>query len=222
MTSNSALKIYVEALFDGDVDTCESIARKFSPHDAMMIDEVVAADALVMFYRSLDTGATLKFAHMCALQQAPKCMTDREFFHGVGDLGKQFEGSDQDLALRLKVAKQHGYKPSRNDFYNPALARFPGDPEAFIPSTGGRGHVQKVLESRGQSAEGAVNVKGREAPPPQPKRLGDDIALAAAKKMAAENPELRRKSKRELISMAVEKHGAKKNSIKTPESYKQG
>ena len=99
---------------------------------------------------------------MLKSRSAPRCLTDVEFFGDVGTLSKQYEGEEGYLNQIVSNAKSHGYSPNPHDFYMGNLARFPGDPEAFIPPTGGRGHLKKVLQKRGLPCSGAVEVAGRE------------------------------------------------------------
>lgn len=161
-------------------------------------------------YVSTPTTAKQKarFAEMLALRSPPKAMTDREFFEGRGTLDKQFEGNQEALDRVIKPAMKRGYKPNPNDVYTPALAAYPGDPKAFVPATGGRGHIEKVIRDRGWSIEGAVNVKG-ERRPVKRKRLGDDLVKEEVCNMVRENPDLRKVSKWDLAAEAIHKHGNK-------------
>ena len=143
-------------------------------------------------------------------RRAPRCNTDSTFFAGVGTLANQFKARPQVLEQMVKNAKAHGYTPNVNDFYNPTLANFQGDPEAFIPASGGRGYVRALCEKRGTGCEGAVTVKARDAEPPPPKiRLAADLVAAKLLAHLTKHPEDRRKPRRELESMIVEKHGSK-------------
>jgi hypothetical protein len=160
-------------------------------------------------------GSTHMFAEMVALQRGPRIMTDSVFFAGQGDLLKQFQGDRAQLESRVALARKHGYNPGPSDIYNPNLARFPGDPEAWIPPSGGRAHIRKVLAKRGWGCQGAVELESRPNPPPKFKDLADDLAVEAAREMATRNPELRRLDKRELIAEARLKHSyQKKNPLK--------
>lgn len=79
-------------------------------------------------------GSSPRLADMLASRQAPALMTDAVFMQGHPEARK----------------------------YMPSLARFPGDPEAFVS---GRGDIDRVLRERGWGAEGAVNRKPRESVP---------------------------------------------------------
>jgi len=106
-----------------------------------------------------DDVADHRFAEMLALKQTPKCMTDREFFAGMGTLDQQFKHDPQHLKVITDAAKKQGYTPSPNDVYMPGVAKFPGDKDAFISPSGGRGQLRKAVEKHGTGGEGAVSVK---------------------------------------------------------------
>lgn len=158
-----------------------------------------------------DEGNSHRMAEMLAFQQAPRCNTDREFFEGVGTLAKQFEGDEKVLDQITRNSMKHGHKPNANDMYVSALAKFPGDPKAFVPASGGRGHVQEVCEQRGWACSGSVNVKSREAESaPKKVALGEDIVRSKIRQMVRNNPDNARKSYRELRESVIDKHGPKK------------
>ena len=99
---------------------------------------------------------------MLDAQSPPRSMTDVELFADVGTLDKQYRGEEQYLDSIVAGARKHGFNPNPHDFYMGNMARFVGDPEAFVPPTGGRGHIRKVCEQRGIPSSGAVNLAGRE------------------------------------------------------------
>lgn len=117
-------------------------------------------------YRSMvRKGTAPLLAEMLALRAAPRCLTDAVAGEGFHTLGQQFEGGaagKQALQHLVRCAKRHGYTPSASDHYDPFLARFTGDPEAFYKAEGMRGHIKKVCEKRGWSNDSVVKVKGRE------------------------------------------------------------
>ena len=78
-------------------------------------------------------------------------MTDREYFRGQGTLLDQFTGEEHILEAHIKQAKKDGYTPGINDVYNPMIANKPGDGKAFVPPTGGRGHIKRVCQERNQA-----------------------------------------------------------------------
>ena len=104
-------------------------------------------------------------------RQFPGLHTDDTFLSGRGSLSKQLGTQTQQV---VNAAKRHGYTPGVNDVYEPQLARFPGDPRAFLKHGSARGQVRRVCEAEGMSCSGSVNVKGRKVEAP-PVPLGDDI-----------------------------------------------
>jgi hypothetical protein len=161
-----------------------------------------------LYEQAKANGATDRLAEMLAAQQAPGARTDREFFRAHSTLDAQFK-VDRHLKHYVRQAKKAGYKPNINDVYLSQLARFPGDPEAFI--SGGRNQIRRVLEKRGWGCEGIVDVKPSQYQPEIPDiPLGADIIKETACEMVRENPDLAKKSKRELTEMVIDKHAPKK------------
>ncbi len=160
------------------------------------------------------TPATAKqkagFAEMLRHRSPPKALTDREFFEGLGTLDKQFDGDPEGLKRTVQAARRNGYKASPNDVYLPAIAEFQGDPLAFVPATGGRGHIEKVLKQRNMECDGVVTTK-RERQPVKRKRLGDDLVREGVCDMVRANPDLRKVNKFDLASEVINQHGSKEN-----------
>lgn len=166
--------------------------------------------AVKIYRKSIRQGNTPRFAEMVALRTPGGAVTDCSFLANRGTLGSQFAGDEQVLDQVVSNAKKAGYNPNANDVYLSQLASFPGDPKAFVPATGGRGHVQKVCEERGWACEGSVKVKAREPEKPvENVKLGTDLVESNVKKMVEKNPDLKRVNKRELRAEAIAKHGAK-------------
>lgn len=155
-------------------------------------------------------GSSPRLAEMLALRAPPRALTDRELFAGVGSLAKQFDGAEDQLNKLVKLAKKRGFKPGVNDFYNPMLAAFPGDPEAFIPPTGGRNHMRRLAEKRQMSLDGAVTVKKPEYREPTPDiPLQESYIREKMAAMVAADPQAAKADKRELRSEVIRKHAGK-------------
>lgn len=109
-------------------------------------------------------------AEMLAFQAPPQSKTDREFLRGHCN-GNQFEDTPWIGEAYKHLAQEAGVDPT-GKVYLGQLARFPGDPEAWIT---GRGDVQRLCEERGWQCSGAVNVKASplEASPEVP--IAEDI-----------------------------------------------
>lgn len=162
-----------------------------------------------LYFKLRRTGNSHRFADMVSCQRGPGLMTDSVFFAGMPKLQDQFV-DDRQREKVIKIAKRHGYTPNPNDVYEPGLARFQGDPEAFVPPTGGRGYIRKLCESRGWACEGAVKV-AHSAPKEDPfdaKPLAEDLIQGHMRYAIAKNPGLK-KSKKELREKIIAKHGVK-------------
>ena len=173
--------------------------------------EIAAASpAVVALYRQcLANGCTERFATMLALQAPPKANTDREFFAGRHNLGQQFAGDRRGLRSVLRGAKKRGFKPPADAIYEPGLARFQGDPEAFIPASGGRGYVKKLLETRGWESEGAVKVRASGSREQDAVALAPDLAKQMLPGVLEKDPKLKRASRREQLAEVARRHGSK-------------
>lgn len=148
-------------------------------------------------------GTSHNLAEMLALQQPPMPNTDREFMRGECN-GNQFEGQTWrgDYYLEQANKAEVNVKGAK---YMPGLARFPGDPEAWV---WGMGDVRKRVEQRGWSCEGALNITGRE-PLEAPKKAppAPDIVYDRCLDMIETNPDLCQlaaKKPRELYEKAEE------------------
>lgn len=140
-----------------------------------------------------DAVSDHRFAEMLAFQQAPRSMTDREFFSGIGTLDQQFKSDPQHLKTITSNAKRRGYNPSPHDVYVPTLAREPGDPAAFI--SGGRGQLKKRAESLGLESHGAVTTKARE-PGSDPRKRNSLAPDVMNQLMAHETRKAKREGKK--------------------------
>ena len=165
---------------------------------------------LALYTRLRRQGQSHKFAELVAIQRPPRCMTDDVFFAGMPKLADQMTPSQ--LQFYVARARSMGYNPGTNDVYHSGLARFPGDPEAFVSKAMGRGYIKKLCEQRGWACEGAVNVAARQPEkdalaPENCVPLAEDLVRHKACEMVKANPDLRTKSKSELRKMVIAKHG---------------
>lgn len=111
-------------------------------------------------------------------QCPPSSRTDREFLMG-SENGRQFQGQEATGEAYKKVAESAGVSVTGKKYLS-QLARYPGDPEAWVS---GRGDVQRICEKRGWGCNGLVDVKAADVGPrPDPEDLSDDIV---AEKMEA-------------------------------------
>ena len=89
------------------------------------------------------------------------------------------------------------------------MARFPGDPLAFVPPGSPKSHIKKVCESTDRACEGDVTVRRSRKEPAKTVRLGEDLVQEEAAMRIAENPEEAIKPKEQLRNEILDKHGAK-------------
>lgn len=142
-------------------------------------------------------------------RKMPAIRTDAQFLANHGTLDKQFEGDDRQLTAITDTAKKRGYNPSPNDTYIPTLARYPGDPLAFVPADSPKNHIKKVCETTDRACEGDVSVQRESKKPPKSVRLGEDLIQEEAAMRIMKNPEEARKPKEQLRNEILDKHGAK-------------
>jgi|GEM_PF-4745890 len=133
--------------------------------------------------------------------------TDRGFLYGTEN-GKQFEGKEYIGDYYKGVADKSNVSINGKKYIS-QLARFPGDPEAWVS---GRGDIQRICEERGYNCEGSVNVKAmKEVVPQAPKPLADDIIRReVAKKVKAHGGKVSKKKLENFRDDVLTKHTRKK------------
>lgn len=101
------------------------------------------------------SGESHNMAELIASRDFPGMMTDNVFLEGRHN---EFAGGPMAEAIGKeykRVAEKHG-QTTEGKVYMSGLAKFPGDPEAWVA---GRSDVRKVLAKRGWSGDGAVKYK---------------------------------------------------------------
>lgn len=158
-----------------------------------------------IYQQAIANGCSPRLAEMLAERRAPRANTDREFFVDQRKLADQF-GNDNVLHYYVNTARKHGGDPGQNDVYISQLARFPGDPEAFVPPSGGRTHIKRVLEQRGWGCSGAVNVQRQEVEPEDyTPGLAPDIVESYVDDEIRLNPDNATKPRQQLREQVIEK-----------------
>ena len=101
-------------------------------------------------------GCSPKLADLLASRSFPGTRgTDRAFLQGRALDGSQFEGSPDIVGrAHVKRAEAAGVNPT-GKWYSGPLARYPGDPEAWVDSLS---DVRRIAERRNLNVQGAVNV----------------------------------------------------------------
>lgn len=107
---------------------------------------MVSTDQFVQseYERMREQGESHNFAEMLATRSFPGIRTDSTWNAGRCN-GNQFEDTPLRGDFYLEEAKKAGMNPVGMT-YLPSLARFPGDPEAWVS---GRGDVQRICDQRG-------------------------------------------------------------------------
>jgi len=144
-------------------------------------------------------GESHRMAEMLALQCPPMSDTDREFLEGHCN-GNQFEKTLGLGNYYGRVAKEQGFSTT-GKVYLSGLARYPGDPEAWVS---GKGDVKRVIEQRGWSCRGAVNIKG-EVKPPSGGGIASSLVTEKVAEMVEQQPELARRPVEELRERVVDR-----------------
>ena len=134
--------------------------------------DIISDDPKVQahYERCIREGTSPALAEMFALASPPGSQTDREFLRATEN-GRQFAKTPWIGDAYAAKAKKAGVNTT-GKVYKSSLARFPGDPRAWV---GGRGDVQKVCEQEGWGCDGAVKVKMQEPEPAGEVAIADDI-----------------------------------------------
>lgn len=162
-------------------------------------------DVQLRFFECIEAGSSERLSIMLALQSPPAINTETRQVAGRPMLGDQM--SKQKLNQILASARAQGYNPSSSDLYNPTLARFPGDKQAFIPATGGNAHVRKVCEKNNWSCQGRNERKARPEQPTKDIPLADDIGRRLGRQILRENPDMTPSEIKSLKEVVLKKHG---------------
>lgn len=155
------------------------------------------------YARCRQQGTSHALAEMFALGQPPMSNTDREFLEGRGGCYDQFPGQHGIGEMYRRKAEAAGVSP-QGKVYVSGLARFPGDPEAWVS---GRGDAQRLCEQRGWACEGSVKVKLRQ-PEAAPCKggLASDLVDDLVEKRLADVPLGERVSVQDVRESVVAAH----------------
>lgn len=138
----------------------------------------------------------------------PAVKTAATFEAGRGSLLDQLHGDQHHADAAMRNARLAGGNPSAGDIYMPTLARFCGDPEAFIPTGGGEQYVKKLLRKR-RWDNGELSVK-HDRPPRQRVALAPDLVEQQRQKLLKREPSLAVKDQGELRHEIIKRHGRKR------------
>jgi len=151
-----------------------------------------------------------RLADMLESGIAPYGVTDATFMAGKHD---QFANQQAQGDRYAERAREHGMTSVKGKRYMSQLARFPGDPEAWVR---GRGDVQRVCEQRGWGCEGAVKVAPVEKEKAPATAIADDILESRANREIAETvavtgapPKEKKQTIKERIKERIKPHWSK-------------
>jgi hypothetical protein len=147
-----------------------------------------------------EEGTSHNLAEMFALAAPPMSNTDREFLHGHCN-GNQFAGQEGVGDEYRKTAAAAGVNVT-GKVYLTQLARYPGDPEAWVD---GKGDVERVCTKRGWGATGLVNVKPVEKQHAPDIPVADNLLDAEVEKICDAQPDSKNIDKVELREQVLEK-----------------
>lgn len=128
-----------------------------------------------------------RLTEMLSTGDTPHCISDQTYMKGH-DNGSQFAKNPQFGNYYRHITEQHGGS-TKGKRYISGLARFPGDPEAWVT---GRDDVRRVIEGRpGWSCQGAVDIDGRKnSPAPAPAvEVADDLLNKYTAQVACSLPD---------------------------------
>lgn len=124
------------------------------------------------YERCISEGTSHALAEMFAFQQGPQLNTDTAYMAG------KWEQNDKTLDHHRKLAKKAGVS-TQGRTYLKSLARYPGDPRAWVDS---KGDIRRVCEQEGWGCDGVVKTKLKQEEPPPPV----DVAPHLLKKYVAQ------------------------------------
>ncbi len=162
------------------------------------------------YLRNRRNGVSDSMAALIAMRKSPMPDTDDVFFSGLHHMGHQM--CDEQAKNYINAHRKHtGRNPPEGAIYMPGLARFQGDPEAFVNRSDGRTYIKRLIESRGGTIDREMNVTWNE-PETDPFEgnvpLAEDLVRRQAAEDIKENPDLGRMTKQEMRERITEKHGA--------------
>lgn len=158
------------------------------------------------YVRCRRSGTSHQLAEMLALGRAPSLQTDTRWLAGHCN-GNQFAGTERSEAVGRhyqRVARQAGVS-TEGAVYKSQLARFPGDPQAWVRS---KSDCIAIAAQRGMTLEGSVNYRPaveREAPDPGPYRVADEIVDREYEILCDQQPDAAHADKQQVKDQIREK-----------------
>jgi hypothetical protein len=169
------------------------------------------------FKLATQTAEEARLREMLKEGRAPHGVSDCTFMRDTAN-GKQFANASGQGDHYRGVAESMGASTTGKKYLS-GLARFPGDPEAWVDS---RGDVERVLTKRGWGSEGTVNVKPREtqeAPEAGP-AMAPDLVEKYATEIAMRDPHPELVDMKDLKEQVVDRMAPKRKSKKATKATK--
>lgn len=149
------------------------------------IEQVSDDPYIQAFYEVLiEDGVSPSLADTLAHRKFPGIKTDATHFAGKWHKD-QFEGSQYGRVVR-KIAERKGVS-TVGKIYHHSLARYPGDPEAWVDS---RGDIARICKERGWGCEGEVKVQREDfdAHPREKYELAPEVVERYVREGVREDP----------------------------------
>jgi hypothetical protein len=168
---------------------CFLRSPKDLPHvDDDALDFIRTTEDLAAIGRYLDmrrNGESHRMAEILATGKFPGLNTDTTFLAGHHN-GNQFEHAPG-LGDWLKRKAEAAGVNTNGAIYLRGLAKFPGDPGAWVTS---KGDVARIAEERGWGVDGSVKVERREVGPMPDVAVAEDIVDDAARYLLEQDPDM--------------------------------
>lgn len=134
----------------------------------------IPPERLMSYLEMRAAGQSMNMAELLATRTFPGVRTDSTFLRGSHT---QFADHPKLGRIYRKMAEDEGVNITGQKYLR-SLARYPGDPEAWVSS---RGEVERRCLERGWSCEGAVEVRAPRYRDPMPDtELADDLVAEYA------------------------------------------
>lgn len=158
--------------------------------------EILADESrIVRYIESREDGASPRWAGIVACQRGPNITGTDTLLQRGRTNGNQFADCPWVGDAYKKIAERMAPGCTTGAYYTRQLARFPGDPAAWIRTTG---DMKKAAELKGADIDdGIVKYKcKREFAPKNPVPLADDIVQDHLRRRAAVDPTIKTDKKR--------------------------
>ena len=127
----------------------------------------------------------LRLLDMLKSGRPPTGVSDCTFMKDTAN-GRQFNDCQHMGNYYKHITEREGGNTNGKKYLS-GLARYPGDPEAWVDS---RGDVERILTKRGWGCEGSINIKPRESltPPAPGPEVADDLLDKYTAQIASAQP----------------------------------